>query len=232
MLDRQSRLSRQAKMRLVNLPMRRILALPFSTPLSKRLMLLYLTGRRSGRSYRQPVSYVKDGDSLLTPGGGNWKLNLEPGRPERIRLDGRGVTARPDLIDDIDQIDTALSTMTAANPRIASFIRHGPARRWPLRARWTHQRCRRWIPRRAVAPRHPNEATAPPSRRSNSLIRRQRDDKWSRHGARRPRSTSGCSYDTSMARYSRWLRPSRPSAQCCGDTQSVSPTAKACALPI
>jgi hypothetical protein len=80
-------------MRLVNLPIRRILSLPFSTPLSKRLMLLYLTGRRSGRSYRQPVSYVKDGDSLLTPGGGNWKLNLVPGRAERIRLRGRDVTA-------------------------------------------------------------------------------------------------------------------------------------------
>ena len=109
-------------MRLVNVPMRRILALPFSTPLSKRLMLLYLTGRRSGRSYRQPVSYVKDGDSLLTPGGGNWKLNLDPGRPERIRLDGRDVTARPDLIDDVDEIDNALMTMTAANPRTASFV--------------------------------------------------------------------------------------------------------------
>jgi hypothetical protein len=109
-------------MRIVNVPMRRILALPFSTPLSKRLMLLYLTGRRSGRSYRQPVSYVKDGDLLLTPGGGNWKLNLDPGRPERIRLHGRDVTARPDLIDDVDEIDSALMTMTAANPRTASFI--------------------------------------------------------------------------------------------------------------
>jgi hypothetical protein len=95
MSDRPPRLRRQARlMRLVNLPMRRILALPFSTPLSKRLLLLYLTGRRSGRSYRQPVSYVRDGDALLTPGGGNWKLNLEPGRHERIRLDGR---ARPAL---------------------------------------------------------------------------------------------------------------------------------------
>ena len=116
MSDQPPRLRRQARlMRLVNPPMRRILALPFSTPLSKRLMLLYLTGRRSGRSYRQPVSYVRDGDSLLTPGGGNWKLNLEPGRPERIRLDGRDVTARPDLIDDIDEIDDALMTMTAIN---------------------------------------------------------------------------------------------------------------------
>jgi hypothetical protein len=109
-------------MRFINVPMRRILALPFSTPLSKRLMLLYLTGRRSGRSYRQPVSYVQDGGSLLTPGGGNWKLNLEPGRPERIRLDGRDVTARPELIDDVDEIDKALMTMTSVNPRTASFI--------------------------------------------------------------------------------------------------------------
>ncbi len=120
---RPPRLRRQAMaMRVVNVPMRRILALPFSTPLSKRLMLLYLTGRRTGRSYRQPVSYVKYEALLLTPGGGNWKLNLLPGRPERIRLDGRDVTGRPDLIDDVDEIDGLLTIMTAVNPRTASFI--------------------------------------------------------------------------------------------------------------
>ena len=120
---RPPRLRRQAMaMRIVNVPMRRVLALPFSTPLSKRLMLLYLTGRRTGRSYRQPVSYVKHEDSLLTPGGGNWKLNLQPGRPERIRLDGRDVTARPDLIDDVDELDSALMIMAAVNPRSARFI--------------------------------------------------------------------------------------------------------------
>jgi hypothetical protein len=123
MTDRPPRLRRQATMmRIVNVPMRRVLALPFPTPLSKRLMLLYLTGRRSGRSYRQPVSYVKDGESLLTPGGGNWKLNLEPGRPERIRVKGRDVSARPELIANVDEIDSALMKMTAINPRAASFI--------------------------------------------------------------------------------------------------------------
>jgi hypothetical protein len=85
-------------------------------------MLVYLTGRRTGRSYRQPVSYVRDGDSLLTPGGGNWKLNLQPDRPERVRLDGREVSARPELIDDVDAIDRSLMFMTASNPRAASFI--------------------------------------------------------------------------------------------------------------
>ena len=123
MTDRPATLRRQAMaMRIINIPMRRILALPFSTPLSKRLMLLYLTGRHTGRSYRQPVSYVEVGDLLLTPGGGNWKLNLEAGRPERIRLKGRDVMARPTLVDNVDEIDSALMTMTAVNPRTASFI--------------------------------------------------------------------------------------------------------------
>jgi hypothetical protein len=64
----------QAKvMRVINIPMRRVLGLPIATPLSGRLMLVYLTGRRTGRSYRQPVSYVRQGQTLLTPGGGNWK---------------------------------------------------------------------------------------------------------------------------------------------------------------
>jgi hypothetical protein len=118
-----ARMRRQAIiMRIVNVPMRRILGLPFRTPLSKNLMLLYLTGRRTGKSYRQPVSYVRHDDVLLTPGGGKWKLNLEPGRPEKIRLGGRDVQARPDLVADIDEIDRLLIVMTAANPRTAGFI--------------------------------------------------------------------------------------------------------------
>ena len=75
--DRPRQLRRQARLfRIVNVPMRRILGLPFRTPLSKNLMLVHLTGRRTGKSYRQPVSYVRDGDTLLTPGGR--ELEAEP----------------------------------------------------------------------------------------------------------------------------------------------------------
>jgi hypothetical protein len=64
--------------------MRLILGLPTSTPLGKRLMLAYLTGRKSGRHYRQPISYVRDGGTLLTPGGGRWKLNLVEGQSKNM----------------------------------------------------------------------------------------------------------------------------------------------------
>ena len=65
------RMERRARrMKRANVPMRAVLALPFKTPLSKRLMLVFHTGRKTGRSYRQPVSYVHDADTLLTAGGG------------------------------------------------------------------------------------------------------------------------------------------------------------------
>lgn len=113
----------QAKlMHVVNVPMRVVLGLPVATPLSGRLMLVFLTGRKTGRSYRQPVSYVRQGSTLLTPGGGNWKLNLGEGRPERIRLRGRDVLARPEIVSDVEDIDRLLATMTQANPMVSRFV--------------------------------------------------------------------------------------------------------------
>src|SRR5215216_7577193 len=100
------RLERQARMmKLVNAPMRLVLALPFRTPLSSRLMLVFHVGRRTGRTYRQPVSYVRDGDTLLTPGGGHWTRNLRDGEPVRLQLRGRRRVVRPELVGDPDEVD-------------------------------------------------------------------------------------------------------------------------------
>jgi hypothetical protein len=112
----------QRVFRVLNVPMRAVLGLPFATPLSSRLMLVFLTGRRTGKSYRQPVSYVRDGTVLLTPGGGNWKLNLADDRPERIRLRGRDVLARPEIVGDAGEIERLLEVMTAANPMAGRFV--------------------------------------------------------------------------------------------------------------
>jgi deazaflavin-dependent oxidoreductase (nitroreductase family) len=109
-------------MRLLNVPMRLLLSLPFPTPLSGALMLLHLTGRRTGKAYRQPVSYVPDGDTLLTPGGGRWTLNLREGVPVRVHLRGRSVRLRPEFVRDADEVERLLRRMAAVNPRIASFV--------------------------------------------------------------------------------------------------------------
>jgi F420H(2)-dependent quinone reductase len=122
MAESSARLRRQARlMNAINVPMRMILQLPFPTPLSRQLMLVYLKGRKTGRNYRQPVSFVHDGETLLTPGGGRWKLNLRDQECVRVRLGGRDRQGRPELVSDVDQVETLLRKMIAANPRITSF---------------------------------------------------------------------------------------------------------------
>lgn len=122
-LETAARMERRARMmKVVNRPMRVLLSLPFPTPLSSRLMLVRVVGRKTGRVYRQPVSFVRDGDTLLTPGGGRWKGNLAGGQAVILRLRGRSVQARPDLVRDPGEVYQLVGRMVAANRRLASFI--------------------------------------------------------------------------------------------------------------
>lgn len=113
---------RARQMRRVNTVMRPLLSLPFPTPIGRRLMLVLVIGRKTGRVYRQPVSYVRDGDVLLTPGGGKWKLNLREDRANRIHLDGHWVNARPELVRDPATVEELLRRMAKVNPRVTSFV--------------------------------------------------------------------------------------------------------------
>jgi deazaflavin-dependent oxidoreductase (nitroreductase family) len=124
-------LSRRVQARvfkIVNVPMRFILGLPVPTPLGRNLMLAFIVGRKTGRTYRQPLSYVRDGDALLTPGGGAWKRNLVGGPRVRIRLRGRDVSATPELVSDVDEVRSLLATMAAGNPAAGRMvgIQRGP----------------------------------------------------------------------------------------------------------
>jgi hypothetical protein len=109
-------------MKLVNGPMRVVLRLPFPTPLSANLMLISYTGIKSGRPYLQPVSFARDGQTLLTPGGGKWTLNLAGGRPVRLRLHGRTVPAHANLVSEPAEVERLLSVIAADNPRAMRFL--------------------------------------------------------------------------------------------------------------
>ncbi len=118
-------LSRRAQarfMRVINIPMRAVLGLPFPTPLGGRLMLVFLTGRKTGKTYRQPVSYVPDGDIMLTPGGGNRKLNLVEGQPVRIRLRGKDRYATAEIIRSPESVAPLLEKMAGSNPMTERFV--------------------------------------------------------------------------------------------------------------
>jgi EmrB/QacA subfamily drug resistance transporter/deazaflavin-dependent oxidoreductase (nitroreductase family) len=108
--------------RIVNVVMRALLGLPVRTPLSARLMLVHHIGRKTGKHYRQPVSYVRHGHVLLTPGGGTWTRNLRADHPVRLRIGGKDVTARAELIADPAEVQRLLQVMAAANPALHRFI--------------------------------------------------------------------------------------------------------------
>src|SRR5262245_53652174 len=113
---------RARRMRWANAVMRPVLNLPFRTPISDKLMLLFYKGRRTGRAYRQPVSYVVDGDALLTPGGGRWKSNLREGEPVTARLRGRKQRITPEFVRGVDEVERLLRLMMARSKRLTSFV--------------------------------------------------------------------------------------------------------------
>ncbi len=150
-VDAQAAARRRKRMRRVNVIMRALLSLPFPTPLSSKLMLVTYTGRRTGKRYRQPLSYVVDpttgsGDILLTPGGGNWTLSLGGGTPVLSRVRGRNVHLRPELIDDPAEVDQLLQRMAQLNPALIKFVplpraQDGSFELEPLRAAINHGFC-------------------------------------------------------------------------------------------
>jgi deazaflavin-dependent oxidoreductase (nitroreductase family) len=105
-----------------------LLATPLHSLMSGRLMLLRFTGRKTGRSYTTPVSYVRAEDSLLVPGGGAWWKNLE--RRSRAEVCLRGVWSRvtPEVISEPTAMAELMERMLVENPAIAVFtgVKAGP----------------------------------------------------------------------------------------------------------
>ncbi len=124
------RLSRvlQRMVRYFNPVARFLLATPLHSLMSGRLMLLSFTGRKTGRSYRTPVSYVRVGDSLLVPGGGAWWKNLERMSQTQVCLRGVWRAVTPEIITGPIALAELMQRMLAVNPAIALFtgVKPGP----------------------------------------------------------------------------------------------------------
>jgi hypothetical protein len=121
--ERPPGMARRARiMGVVNVPMRVVLRLPIRTPLGGSLMLITFTGRRTGKRYSQPVSYVAHDGEFLTPGGGRWKLNLRDDVPVSAIVNGRRVQLRPELVTEIDDVERLVGYILAGNKRAAGFM--------------------------------------------------------------------------------------------------------------
>lgn len=75
-------------LRLLNPVMRVLLGSPLHWPLSRWFLILAWTGRKSGKQYSTPVSYLREGDDLWVTTGDRWWRNLEGGAPVAVRISG------------------------------------------------------------------------------------------------------------------------------------------------
>jgi deazaflavin-dependent oxidoreductase (nitroreductase family) len=74
---------------LVNRAMKLVLRSPLHGMVSKTILLITFTGRKSGKTYTTPVSYSQSGDQLTLFTHAGWWKNLPAGTTVSLRLRGR-----------------------------------------------------------------------------------------------------------------------------------------------
>jgi hypothetical protein len=89
-----------ALLRALNPIMRVLLDSPLHWPLSRWFAILAWTGRRSGRRYSTPVSYVREGSTAWITTGDTWWRNLQVGAPVEMRVAGRWRSAQGVAVTD------------------------------------------------------------------------------------------------------------------------------------
>ena len=95
---------------LINPPIVRLLHSPMHRVLSARIMTVSYRGRKSGKPYRTPVSYYRDGDTAYCFTNGNWRHNFASKADAVLRIKGRDYKAIG-LVDSGDR-DHQIETMT------------------------------------------------------------------------------------------------------------------------
>lgn len=75
--------------RFINPAMNRLLKSPWHWVMSKRLMIVSYSGRKSGREFSVPVSYYRDGSTVYCFTNGNWRYNFKNPQGATLRIRGK-----------------------------------------------------------------------------------------------------------------------------------------------
>ena len=92
--------------------------------ISHQVIVLAFTGRRSGRRYAIPVSFLRSDDDILclTARAGVWWRNLQDAAPVQLTLCGRSLHATAQVeVDDDQQIRAALR-LFCLRSRISAYF--------------------------------------------------------------------------------------------------------------
>jgi len=104
-----------------------LLKSPLHFFVSKNMMLINFTGRKSGNQYTIPVNYLQDGDTLYTTSWRErtWWRNLRDGKVVSLRLRGENVEATPEVTESDERVAALLSTYFQLAPNMARYFEVG-----------------------------------------------------------------------------------------------------------
>ncbi|HUN37778.1 MAG TPA: hypothetical protein VMU95_37775 [Trebonia sp.] len=92
-----------------------------SGAIGKRLVIINVTGRKTGRRYSVPVAYTRHEGSLLVGTQFAWARNMRTGEPVEVIMLGRRRQASVQVISDEDGVVAAYDVLCRDNHQFARF---------------------------------------------------------------------------------------------------------------
>jgi deazaflavin-dependent oxidoreductase (nitroreductase family) len=107
---------------ILNTTMKFVLRSPMHGMVSKSMLLITFTGRKSGKVYTTPVDYSQDGDQVTIFTHANWWKNLRGGAPVTLRIRGRELQGQAEPIaEDKDAVTAGLEAHLRKVPSDAKY---------------------------------------------------------------------------------------------------------------
>jgi len=108
----------------VNRMMKFILRSPLHGVVSKSVLLISFTGRKTGKTFTTPVSYSQDGDRVTIFTHATWWKNLRGGEPVTLRIRGSERQGLPEIVvEDQRAIAAALDAHLRTVPSDARWYK-------------------------------------------------------------------------------------------------------------
>ncbi|HLO16035.1 MAG TPA: nitroreductase/quinone reductase family protein [Anaerolineales bacterium] len=101
-----------------------LLKSPLHGFVSTGVMLISMTGRKSGKSISTPTNYLCSGNTLwvISWRERTWWRNLRGGAKVRVLLAGRSVEGRGQIIEEEDQVAQSLFDYYRKVPQVAKYV--------------------------------------------------------------------------------------------------------------
>jgi deazaflavin-dependent oxidoreductase (nitroreductase family) len=101
-----------------------LLRSPFHAMADGSMMLISVTGRRTGKVYTTPVNYLRDGETLtvISMRERTWWRNVRGGAEVSLHLQGQARRGRATLAEDEMAVTKALGRLVAQAPPYARFL--------------------------------------------------------------------------------------------------------------